>query len=62
VRFRRENIGFIFQQFNLLPAPTAAENAMVPLLIAGQNRAKLTPVRVSVVAVGNGPAAQQSAP
>ena len=40
VRFRRDNIGFVFQQFNLLPALTAAENAMVPLLIAGWKRRK----------------------
>jgi putative ABC transport system ATP-binding protein len=38
VRFRREHIGFVFQQFNLLPALTAAENAAVPLLIAGWAR------------------------
>jgi putative ABC transport system ATP-binding protein len=38
VRFRREYVGFVFQQFNLLPAMTAAENASVPLLIAGVNR------------------------
>lgn len=31
--FRRENIGFIFQQYNLLPTLTAAENVAVPLLI-----------------------------
>jgi len=31
--FRRGNVGFIFQQFNLLPTLTAAENAAVPLLI-----------------------------
>ena len=40
VRFRGENIGFVFQQYNLLPALTAAENACVPLLIAGWKRAK----------------------
>jgi putative ABC transport system ATP-binding protein len=40
VRFRRDNIGFVFQQYNLLPALTAAENAAVPLLIAGHNRHK----------------------
>jgi putative ABC transport system ATP-binding protein len=28
--FRRTNVGFVFQQFNLLPALTAAENAAVP--------------------------------
>src|SRR5262245_46276058 len=27
VNFRAENIGFVFQQYNLLPALTAAENA-----------------------------------
>jgi putative ABC transport system ATP-binding protein len=35
VEFRRRNIGFVFQQYNLLPALTAAENAAVPLLAAG---------------------------
>jgi putative ABC transport system ATP-binding protein len=40
VRFRGANIGFVFQQFNLLPALTAAENAAVPLIIAGWPRAK----------------------
>lgn len=36
--FRQENLGFVFQQFNLLPALTAAENAAVPLLVAGWKR------------------------
>jgi putative ABC transport system ATP-binding protein len=40
VKFRRDNIGFVFQQYNLLPALTAAENAAVPLLIAGWARHK----------------------
>ena len=35
VSFRRKHLGFVFQQFNLLPALTAAENAAVPLLAAG---------------------------
>jgi putative ABC transport system ATP-binding protein len=38
VTFRRKNLGFVFQQFNLLPALTAAENAAVPLLAAGTPR------------------------
>jgi putative ABC transport system ATP-binding protein len=38
VRFRRDNVGFVFQAYNLLPALTAAENAAVPLLIAGWKR------------------------
>ena len=40
VRFRRENVGFVFQAYNLLPALTAAENAAVPLLIAGWRRSR----------------------
>lgn len=31
--FRRENIGFIFQQFNLIPTLTCVENICVPLLL-----------------------------
>jgi putative ABC transport system ATP-binding protein len=38
VLFRRRNLGFIFQQFNLLPALTAAENVAVPLIAAGSAR------------------------
>jgi putative ABC transport system ATP-binding protein len=38
VLFRRENLGFVFQQFNLLPALTAAENVAVPLLACGTKR------------------------
>jgi putative ABC transport system ATP-binding protein len=36
--FRLQNVGFVFQQFNLIPALTAAENAAVPLLAAGWKR------------------------
>src|SRR5262245_8075895 len=39
-RFRREHVGFVFQQFNLLPALTAAENVTVPLIIGGASRSK----------------------
>ena len=38
IPFRRRNIGFVFQQFNLLPALTAAENVAVPLFVAGAER------------------------
>jgi len=38
VSFRGRNIGFVFQQYNLLPALTAAENAAVPLIISGVPR------------------------
>lgn len=40
VDFRLANIGFIFQQFNLLPTLTAAENAAVALLARGESRRK----------------------
>jgi putative ABC transport system ATP-binding protein len=37
-RFRRERVGFIFQQYNLLPTLTAEENASVALVAAGMGR------------------------
>ncbi len=36
--FRGKNVGFIFQQFNLIPTWNAVENACVPLLLAGAGR------------------------
>ena len=38
ILFRRQNLGFVFQQFNLLPTLTAAENVAVPLFVAGADR------------------------
>jgi putative ABC transport system ATP-binding protein len=35
-KLRREKVGFIFQQFNLLPTLTAQENILLPLAIAGR--------------------------
>ncbi|WP_264932089.1 ABC transporter ATP-binding protein [Streptomyces sp. A012304] len=37
---RRNQIGFIFQQFNLLPTLTAEENILLPLAIAGRKPSK----------------------
>jgi putative ABC transport system ATP-binding protein len=34
-KFRSQNIGFIFQSFNLIPTLNCAENVSVPLLIQG---------------------------
>ena len=39
-RFRSQKIGFIFQQFNLIPTLTIAENVGVPLLIQGLSSGK----------------------
>ncbi len=35
VRFRRRKIGFIFQQYNLIPTLNVAENAAIPLIADG---------------------------
>ena len=37
-RFRGDNIGFVFQAFNLLPALSAVDNVAVPLLIQRVDR------------------------
>ena len=34
-RLRKENIGFVFQTFNLVPYLTAQENVQIPLYLAG---------------------------
>ena len=36
-RIRRENIGFVFQFFHLIPRLTAAENIEMPMILAGIN-------------------------
>jgi putative ABC transport system ATP-binding protein len=35
-RLRRDRIGFVFQQFNLVPTLTAAENIALPMRLAGR--------------------------
>ena len=39
-RIRNQSIGFIFQNFQLLPSLTALENVMVPAEIRGENHAR----------------------
>ncbi|HSQ50190.1 MAG TPA: ABC transporter ATP-binding protein [Nitrospiraceae bacterium] len=39
-RFRRDHIGYIFQSFHLIPTLTALENVLVPLELAGMNKAQ----------------------
>ncbi|OYT73043.1 MAG: ABC transporter ATP-binding protein [Chloracidobacterium sp. CP2_5A] len=54
-RFRQESVGFIFQQFNLIPTLTATENVAVPLIIAGRPyRAALERARHYLSLVGLG--------
>jgi putative ABC transport system ATP-binding protein len=53
VEFRAKNIGFVFQQYNLLPALSAAENAAVPLIINGWPRLKaIARARAMLATVG----------
>lgn len=39
-RLRREHVGFVFQQFNLVPTLTAAQNVALPLRLAGRRRSR----------------------
>jgi putative ABC transport system ATP-binding protein len=53
VQFRARNIGFVFQQYNLLPALSAVENAAVPLIIGGWLRKKaIASARAMLATVG----------
>lgn len=55
-RFRASNIGFIFQQFNLIPTLSIAENVSVPLMIQGSSSRKaLDKARAALESVGLGP-------
>ena len=40
VKIRRENIGFVFQQFYLMPTLTARENIELPLLFSKKNSSR----------------------
>jgi putative ABC transport system ATP-binding protein len=53
VQFRAKNIGFVFQQYNLLPSLTAVENACLPLLVNGvPRREAIARARTLLDAVG----------
>ncbi len=54
-RFRAKHIGFIFQQFNLIPTLSVAENVGIPLLIQGRShREALKRARAALDAVDLG--------
>jgi putative ABC transport system ATP-binding protein len=48
--FRGKHVGFIFQQFNLIPSWTALENVSVPLLLNGVGRAKAEKASAALLA------------
>ncbi|MGW4696737.1 ABC transporter ATP-binding protein [Kitasatospora cineracea] len=50
-RLRRENVGFVFQGFNLMPAMTAAQNVELPGRLAG-HRPERHQVREALARVG----------
>ncbi|MEU0298993.1 ABC transporter ATP-binding protein [Streptomyces sp. NPDC006175] len=52
-RFRRDRIGFVFQQYNLLPTLTVEENTALPLRLAGR-RADREGIRAVLTQVGLG--------
>ncbi|MGW0821319.1 ABC transporter ATP-binding protein [Streptomyces sp. NPDC002845] len=52
-RFRRDRIGFVFQQYNLLPTLTVAQNTILPLKLAGR-RVDRRRTREILAAVGLG--------
>ncbi len=52
-RVRNESVGFVFQNFQLLPTLTAVENVMVPLELRGQKQVRDEAVRL-LVRVGLG--------
>ncbi len=47
-RFRRDNVGFIFQFFNLVPTLTAAENVALAAELAGKRGVDVTPLLAAV--------------
>ena len=48
-RLRKENIGFVFQTFNLVPYLTALENVQIPLYLAGADEESQEEIATSLL-------------
>jgi putative ABC transport system ATP-binding protein len=48
-QIRNKEIGFVFQQFNLLPRLSAADNVALPLIYAGVNKKQRTEMALAVL-------------
>ena len=49
VKFRRENVGFIFQSFNLIQTMNCIENVALPLTFRGESRAKREKIALRIL-------------
>jgi putative ABC transport system ATP-binding protein len=52
LRLRRTALGYVFQQFNLLPTMTALENVLVPLFLNGSTQGAKDRAYEALVSVG----------
>ncbi|MEG2939668.1 MAG: ATP-binding cassette domain-containing protein, partial [Oscillospiraceae bacterium] len=53
VRFRRENVGFIFQSYNLIASMNAEENVALSLMFRGEGKSsRLEKARIMLATVG----------
>ena len=47
--FRQQNVGFVFQSYNLMPAQTALENVAMPLMFRGEGKSARTRAAVEML-------------
>lgn len=47
--FRRENLGFVFQSYNLIPVLTAFENVAFPLNLLGMSDKEIKPIVMNIL-------------